>query len=437
MFRNAAVVTAMLFANVCMAEDWPQFMGPNRDDRWSEQGLIEKFPEDGPKVLWRQPVGLGYSGPSVVNGKVYVSDYQLTSGDTTPDPGKRNHLEGTERLQCLDAKTGVPIWEYKYPCTYNISYPNGPRATPTVADGKVILLGAQGHLACLDAESGKKLWSIELTEKYNAPVPQWGYSSHPLVYENLVITLAGGQGSVVVALDATTGKEVWKGLTASEIGYAPPVLTKAANVEQLIVWDADNLNSLNPKTGQIYWTEKLKPDYGMSIMPPQINDGKLFASGIGPVGALFELDQKKPGAKRVWEGTTQRGLASVNSAPVIVDGVIYGTDCKPGIFRAVDVKTGERLWQSTDPISTDGRPANSGTAFVVKTDKHSFIMSETGHLIIADLSREGYKELSRAKILEPTSNAFNRAVVWSHPAFADKCCFARNDKEIVCVSLAE
>ncbi len=437
MLRVVAVLFVVWQMQSAFASDWPEFMGAHRDGRWKDTGIIEAFPESGAEIHWRQPVGLGYSGPSVSDGKVYVADYLLKSGDTKPDPGKRNTLEGDERVRCLDATTGKPLWEYAYPCTYKISYPNGPRATPTIADGKVFFLGAQGHLACLDANTGKKIWAFELTEKYNAPTPIWGFASHPLVYENLVITLAGGPGSVAVAFDTETGKEVWKALTASEIGYAPPVLIESAGIQQLIIWDANNMNSLHPKTGEVYWSQPLKPDYGMSIMAPQFSDNKLFASGIGPVGAVFELSTNKPEAKRLWEGTTQLGLASVNSSPLIVDGTIYGTDCKPGIFRAVDLMTGKRLWQATEPVSTDGRPVNSGTAFVVKGEKHYFLMSETGHLIIADLTPEGYHELSRAKILEPTADAFNRPVLWSHPAFANKCCYARNDKEIICVSLSK
>ncbi len=433
----AVCVTSVLCETSVQGDDWSQWMGNDRDGVWKETGIVSEFPAEGPKVMWKAEVGLGYAGPAVAGGFVYVADYLVKEGDTTPNPNVRNTLKGEERLQCLDATTGTQVWEYRYDCEYKISYPNGPRATPTVDGDLVYMLGAEGHLACLDSKTGTVVWGFEIKDRYKTESPIWGYASHPLVYQDLLITLAGGPGSIAIAVNKKTGEDVWKGLSASEIGYSPATLINAGGVDQLLIWDADKLNSLNPLTGDVYWSFALKPSYGMSIMPPLKAGDYLFASGIGTVGALYELSSTSPSAQVVWEGTNQTGLYSVNSAPVFEEGVVYGTDCKPGIFRAFDLKTGERLWQATEPVSKDGRPANSGTCFVIKNGAHFFLFSETGDLIIADLKPDGYHELSRAKILEPTSSAFNRDVVWSYPAFANKCCFARNDKEIVCVSLSE
>src|SRR4051812_9667200 len=146
----ACVTSYMVFGAIesTVAEDWPQWLGPHRDSVWHESGLLEKFPEKGLTVKWKVPVALGYSGPAVANGRVYVTDYLRESGDTANDPGTRRTLTGEERVHCFDAVTGEQIWRHAYPCQYNISYPSGPRATPTVDKDKVYTLGAEGNLVC-------------------------------------------------------------------------------------------------------------------------------------------------------------------------------------------------------------------------------------------------------------------------------------------------
>lgn len=433
--RFVAVVLCMLGA-ACFGDDWPQWMGKNRDGVWSEKGIVEKFPSGGPKVRWRAPANLGYAGPAVVGNRVYLFDYVPTQGEVKNNPGDRIALQGSERLQCLDANTGEVVWKYEYACPYSISYPSGPRCTPTVADGKVYALGAEGNLTCLDAQTGEVLWSKDFKKDYNAKVPIWGFASHPLVDGDNVYCVVGGEGSIAVAFHKDTGKEVWKALSASEQGYAPPSIIESSDVRQLLIWDADKLNSLHLQTGKVYWSLPLKPSYGMSIMAPQKSGDYLFASGIGNVAALIKLSTGKPGAEIVWTGKPKTALYAANTTPLIDGQTLYGVDCDTGFLMAVDLKTGERLWTTAEP-TTGKRRAGHGTAFLVKNGDRYFIFSETGDLVIAKLSPEKYEEIDRAHILEPTGEAFGRQVVWSHPAFANKSCYARNDKELVCVDLAE
>jgi outer membrane protein assembly factor BamB len=155
----AFVAAGLMECGPVAADDWPQWMGPNRDDVWAETGIVDAFPEGGPKVLWRKPISGGFSGPAVAAGKVYVTDYDKASGDAKPVPTKRNSLVGKERIFCLDAKTGAELWKHEYECDYTIAYPAGPRCTPTVDEGRVYTLGAMGDLLCLDAQTGKVVWS--------------------------------------------------------------------------------------------------------------------------------------------------------------------------------------------------------------------------------------------------------------------------------------
>jgi outer membrane protein assembly factor BamB len=415
------------------ADDWPQWLGPQRDGVWRETGLLETFPEGGPKILWRAPVAGGYSGPSVADGKVYVMDYVRADGDPTPSAGNRNRLTGQERIVCLDAATGKELWKVAYDCTYDVSYPAGPRCTVTVQDGKAYALGTMGHFHCLDAATGKILWAKDFTKDYGAETPFWGYASHPLVTGNKVITLLGTKTGLAVAFDRDTGKELWRSLEAKEPGYAPATLTKAGGVDQLIVWHPEALSGLNPETGKPYWQIPVKPLYGMSIMMPLVHKDTVFAGGIMGVSSLIQLDANNPTATLAWEGKPNNSLGPKNSTPIVVDGLMYGFD-RDGDLRCVDLSTGRRLWTTLDPVG--GRSQNSSTAYLVKTESNFIIFNEMGELIIAKMDREGYSQISKAKVLEPTTPHANRKVNWSFPAFANKCVFIRNDEELICVSLA-
>lgn len=432
----AAAAIAIALTTHTLADDWPQWMGPNRDGVWHEDGIVETFPADGLPVAWRVPIGLGYSGPAIGGGRVFVTDYQVDSGKLANNPGKKIKLTGKERVLCLSAESGDLVWKHEYDCPYEISYPSGPRCTPTIAGDRVYTLGAEGNLCCLNAESGDVVWAKELKIEYQTKAPHWGFSGHPLVDGDRLYCLVGGKGSIVVAFNRHTGEELWTAVSAKDAGYCPPSIIEAGGVRQLIVWDPEKINSLNLDTGDVYWQVPLAPDYEMSIMAPQQHGEHLFASGIGNVGALLKLDSDKPGASIVWKGDSRNGVYCANSTPLIVDNTIYGVCCRGGQLRGVDLLSGKRLWESFQP-TTGNRNAGHGTAFLVRNGDRTFLFSETGDLILSRLSRSGYEEISRFHVLEPTGEAFGRSVVWTHPAFAQRCAFVRNDKEIVCVSLAK
>jgi outer membrane protein assembly factor BamB len=428
----------LILTSNCMlqAEDWPQWMGPHRDGVVRQSGLIQQVPAEGLKVLWRAPVAGGYAGPAVADGRVFVADYVLKNGKHTYNSGGRDELEGTERVLCFDAATGKPLWNYAYERPYYLSYGTGPRATPTVDGDRVYALGAHGDLTCLTVSDGKPLWKKQLAEVYAAEVPQWGYAAHPLVHGDLLICLAGGEGSVAVALNKHTGEEVWKNLTAGEIGYCPPTLLKHPQGDQLLIWHADALNGLEPLTGKLLWTTPLKPSYGMSIAAPRYADGKLFASGIGEVGAMYAMGPEDLEPRPLWRGKTRSAIYQANATAYFDGQTIYGSDCGSGLFVAVDAATGNRHWETYQPIDKEEtRRVPHGTTFVIRYGDRFYLFNERGEFIIAKLTPEKYEELGRAAVLQATSQAFGRPVVWSHPAVAQGCLFARNDQELVCVSL--
>jgi outer membrane protein assembly factor BamB len=281
------------------------------------------------------------------------------------------------------------------------------------------------------------VWSKSLTKEYSTATPNWGFTAHPLVVEDLLYCIVGGDGSVAVAFNKHTGREAWRALSATEPGYCPPTLIEHGGVKQLLIWHPQSLNSLNPRTGAVYWSVPLAPSYGMSVTAPRKSGSHLFASGIGNAAALLKLDDRKPEAEVLWRGDPKTAIYSANSTPIIADGVIYGADCQLGALMAARLSDGERLWQTFQPTAGGERRVSHGTAFLVKHDDRYFLFSETGDLILTRLSAQGYEELNRFHVLEPTNECFGRRVVWSHPAFAQKCVFARNDQELVCVDLSK
>ncbi len=237
---------------------------------------------------------------------------------------------------------------------------------------------------------------------------------------------------MAVAFDKMTGAEKWHALTAKHPGYCPPTMIQAGGTKQLLIWHSESLNSLNPETGQVYWSFKMKPAYEMSIIAPIKHGDYLLATALQGTSILLKLDREKPAATEIWRN---KGIHPDHNPPMIVDGYIYGVDVN-GHLRCIELESGKRIWESTATM-TGGRPANSTTGFIVKNDDHYYITTEQGELIIAKMSPDGFQELGRTRMLVPTTATFGRQVVWSHPAFANKCVFARNDKELVCISLAE
>jgi len=424
-------------------DDWPQWMGPNRDNRWREAGLLKEFPEDGPPVVWRTPVAGGYAGPAVAGSHVFVTDY-VTKDQVQDENFDRKTITGIERVWCLDRQTGKSVWTHSYPVKYDIDYPAGPRCTPLVDESRVYTLGAEGHLHCFDKDTGRVLWQMHLPTKYNTKTPLWGYAGHPLVDGDRLICIAGGEGSHAVALNKFDGQEIWRSLTSNEQGYVPPLIIQAAGVRQLILLHPDAMESVSPTDGSRFWSVPYKADYGSIIMTPVHVGDRIYAGGFNNRNLMVQLGEELPTAKAFWQDERKTALSAVNVQPFVEDGVMYGFD-QSGWMHAVDFKTGKRLWESTTPID-GGRPAKSATAFIIKQvppdeagkeEERFWMFNERGELLIANLTPEGFQEIDRAAVIKPTNSASGREVVWSAPAWSSGHVFIRNDQECICVDLRQ
>jgi outer membrane protein assembly factor BamB len=433
--------TLLAVAMQARADDWPQWLGPLRDGVWRETGIVEKFSDGGPPVRWRSPVASGYAGPAVASGRVFVTDRVLAQGAENhkePFPIRpAKGIPGSERVLCLNNADRKLLWKHEYDCPYTCSYPLGPRTTPVVDDGKVYTLGTEGNLLCFDAATGKALWSCEFKKDFGAKTPYWGFAAHPLIDGKKLICIVGGKESVAVAFDKGTGQVLWKSLTAPQQGYCPPMIYEVAGKRQLIIWHAQAVNGLDPETGKVYWSHPLATYQGMSIATPRLAGDGLYLTAYPNVSVMLRLSANPSPPNMSWQQThPKRSIYSVFSSPQLQDGYIYGVS-SGGYIRCLDAATGVQLWSSLEAHGP--RPSASAECFLIKNGDRYFVVNEHGDLIIARLTPKGYEEGSRAHLLNPTSagasGGFNRDVLWSHPAFANKCIYMRNDKEIICASL--
>ncbi len=435
--RTTLVLLLSSLSAPVVADEWPQWRGPQRDGVWRESGLPSGLTDREVSVRWRVPVALGYAGPAVAGGKVYLFEYEQSAGEIENRPNARAKLEGQERLRCLDARSGDELWKYEYPRTYEISYPSGPRCTPTVDGDRVYVLGAEGDLTCVSTSDGSVVWSKSFSADYGAKTPIWGHSAHPLVDDDTLYCVVGGEGSIAVAFDKMTGQEKWRALSANEPGYCPPTMMTISGQKQIVIFYPRAIAGMNPTTGEELWSVPIEPSYGMSIAQPLRAGDRLFISGYN-ASVCFSLPSPGKEPDILWAGKPKTSISSSNVSPIYDGALIYGVDANDSALVAVDPASGQRLWQTKTPTVGEGERGRHGTVFLVRqgeTDRY-WLFSEKGDLILAKLSKAGYEELGRQNILSTTSGAFGRTVVWSHPAFADRAVFARNDKEIVCVDLA-
>lgn len=411
---------------VIQADDWPQWGGPDRDCIWRETGIVRTLPSGVLPRVWSVPIGEGYSGPAVAGGKVFVTDFF-----------DRDVSRGSERVHCIDAADGTILWTHAYPVRYDISYPAGPRATPVVDGNRVYTVGATGMMFCFSTTDGQILWEKDFKKDYDTTLPTWGMAASPLVLDEQVVTLVGGaHGATVVSFDKMTGDELWRAIDDPQVGYCPPMLFEFQGKPQIVVWHPTSVTGLNPKTGAQLWDVPFNVHAGLCISTPKQIGNRLFLTSFYNGSLMLEFGRDKT-PKTLWKGTSNSeiktdGLHSIMCTPIVTENHIYGV-CSHGQLRCLDAKTGKRVWESFDATG-HGRWWN---AFLIPNGDKVFVHNEQGDLIIAELTCGGYKELSRAQLIEPTRPVQRRETIWSHPAFAMKSVFARNDKELVRVSLDE
>lgn len=413
---------AAMLANQLFAADWRQWRGPDRAAVWKELGIVKKLPDSGLKELWRASVALGYSSPVIVGEQVYVSDTEL----------KQPNLR--ERVQCFQADSGKLNWVSSYETRapdwfFTEEQGRGPGATPIVKNGKIYALDLFGNIVCLETAHGKVIWKRNLKEDFHAK--ETSMDSSPLIEDNCLILMVGGKnGAGIVALDPKGGREIWRALDEG-VTWSSPIVINAGGTRQLIVWTQQSVSSLDPANGTLYWREETSTGGSpgtAGVSTPVFQNNRLLVSGW-----MLQLDGNRPAAKTLWpesKGVTRR-ILSDTSTGVLLGDYVYGAKTG-GEFVCLRAATGEEVWK-TNSVTQLG---NGASIHITLHGDSAFLFNDRGELIQAHLSPNGYDEISRVKIIEPTSRFGSRKLAWSAPSFARQDIYVRNDQELICLSLA-
>jgi outer membrane protein assembly factor BamB len=407
--RSLAAV--LLTAAVAAAADWPQWLGPNRDSGSSEK--VAPWKKD-LKPEWKKAVGEGHSSPVVANGKVYLFT--------------RVGKEDKEALTAYDAKTGEVAWTFSYDRgPFTSQFGLGPRATPTVVDGKFYTFGASGMLYCIDEVKGKEVWHVDTLKKFKAKNLGFGMSCSPLVEGDFVLVNVGGEGASVVAFKKDTGEVAWKALD-DKASYSSPIATGKGKERQVVFLTAAGLVSLNPTDGSVFWKVPLVDLLNESSTTPVTVGEVLISSSVtfGSLGVKLESKDGKPTGTQLWKNAS---LTCYFSTPVavgkdyvyMVNGVLSLTSPVTSTLRCVDVKTGEEKWKKE-------KIANYHAALLRTGDDKLLMLDDKGNLSLLDPSPEGFKELAKSKVCGPT---------WAHPALSNGRVYLRDEKELMCIPVGE
>ena len=393
------------------ASDWPQFLGPTRNGVYGGTDLADGWPASGPAVVWRKPVGHGFSGPVVADHKLILFQRR---GDQ-------------ETVECLDARTGNPLWDAAYPTGYqdDFGFDDGPRATPSVAGGSVYTFGAEGRLQCLDFDNGKVRWSADLKHDFQAAKGFFGMACSPLLEGNgVLLNLGGAHGAGIAAFDKTNGKLLWKA-SNDEASYSSPVAATIGGQRYALFLTRAGFVAADPVSGGIRFQYPWRSRSGTSVnaATPLVLGDTVFLSACYGTGAVL-LRLREHEVEQVWSGDDL--LSNHYATSVEHHGCLYGihgrTDpgFRPGPkLRCVDLKTRTVRWE-TDTV---------GAATITLAGNRLLILTEKGELVEAAASPEAFQPRSRAQILSSQVRAF--------PAVADGFLYARSKDQLICLDLRQ
>ena len=379
-------------------KDYPQFLGQNRDGIISTTQLNLKWDMHPPQLVWRRPVGAGWSGFAIAGNSAITQEQE----------GEQ------EKVVCYELHTGNVKWSHQDFARYDVPPAGqGPRATPTISGNRVYTVGSTGILNCLDLETGEQLWTTNIFEEHEAETPPWGVSISPLVFDDLVVVSAGG----AVAYHRETGEVVWIGHRIKS-GYSSPFLTTFAGVKQIVIFNQGLVTAHEPLSGELLWKQPWPtPSVECVSQPVPLPDDKLLvSSGYGVGAKLFQISRNPTGefsVSTLWETIY---LKAKFTNIIYYEGYLYGLD--DGIFACINPADGIRQWKR-------GRYGHGQTLLISDV---LLVLTESGEVVLVDPNPDSHVEHARFAPLKGRT--------WNTPALAGDYLLVRNDREAACYQLS-
>lgn len=393
--------------------EWPQFLGPNRNGISRETGLLDRWPADGPREIFRVSAGVGMSGMAISRGRL-VTMAQDADG---------------QRVIALDAASGKGLWQQMVAPEYRNPMGDGPRGTPAIAGGQVFAFTGEGILVALDFETGKIQWSQRPLSSLGGKPAEYGMACSPLVVGDRVIVSVGAQQGTLVAFDTKSGKVVWKAGT-DPAGYSSPALLTLNGKKQLVAMTGASAVGVDVDSGTLLWRYPFETNFECNIATPLEHQGQLFLSAGENHGSVL-LALKSAGGEpkadqyeleAVWESLgPQSVLRNEWQTSILIDGYLYGMDNVGGAgpvthLTCIEAATGKRAWQVP----------RFGKGNLIAADGKLFMSTMKGEVVVARVNPERYDELGRATVVGMTRQA---------PALSGGRLYLRDDQEIVCLDV--
>ncbi len=383
-----------------VAEDWPQWRGPNRTDVSAEQGLLKSWPSQGPPLSWKfENAGIGYSGPSVVGDRLFMM-------------GAR---QGVEQLLAVDVETGQELWSLDVGEMFENARGNGPRSTPTVSGNRVYALGAGGHLVCAQIHTGELLWRVTMAELGGSP-PKWGYCESVLVDQGKVICTPGGSKGAIAALDAATGKTIWQSLEFTDpAAYSSPIVFEWNDTRQYAQLTREALVGVDSANGRVLWKSEWPGRTAVVTTPVYQNGHILVSSGYGVGCKLVHLGPNHS-AEDVYFNQLMKNH---HGGVILLDDYVFGYSDNRG-WTALDFLTGEVLWSEEERL---------GKGSLTYADGRFYLLSEQeGTVVLIEAATEAWKERGRFQLSPDSQLRQPRWLIWTHPVVANGRLYLRNQE---------
>ena len=413
----AFVLLALSFGETLRAAEWPQWRGPGRDGHAVGAQLPKEFPAKAPEPKWTVEVGLGYSGPAIAQGKVFVH--------------ARDDVKKTERCLCLDAATGKKLWEIAYECKFDAPDPTagkGPNATPTVDRDRVYFFGLGGMLTCIEIAIGKVLWQHDCDKEYwgvvktadgdDAWFPPCGASASPLVDGNTVVVPIGGKkAGAITGFDRNSGKLLWKALD-DRSSYASPLIGSPGGVKQIVAFTGTRMVGLRHSDRELLWDHPFPAKFEQTIVSPVIWKDRVIIGGEAKPTLALKLarDGEKVNKGIAWKS---EDLRMYLATPVAFNDHLIGFDHRATRLACLKLESGELVWNSPG--------LGTKNAVLLLAGDILFTLTLEGELRIAKISTEEYKELAKWKVAEKGS--------YAHPALVGNTMYVKGPEKLTCYEL--